>query len=108
MPIPLSVLDTSAGSVTGESRDKSLIVELWQLISQDYSMVHTSGCDGDQVDDTPARAISVHGQSDGCRGFALERGAENGLALIPFHLLSNHMPPLPQNSSYRDFFRNVQ
>ena len=39
-------------------------------------MVHTSSCDGDQVDDTPTRAISVHGQSDGCRGFTLERGAK--------------------------------
>lgn len=75
----LSMLPGS-GFTTGESGGESLIIELWQLISQDYSMVHASSCDGGQVDDTPTRAIAVHGQSDGCRGFALEIGAGYGLA----------------------------
>lgn len=53
----------------GESEADSLVIEFWQLIPQDYSMIHTSSCDSDQVDDTSTGAIPVHGQSDSCRGF---------------------------------------
>ncbi|KAL6085034.1 hypothetical protein STEG23_037951 [Scotinomys teguina] len=54
--------------MAGESGDESLIIEFWQLVSQDHPVIHASSSDGDQVDDTPTRAIAVHGQSDGCGG----------------------------------------
>lgn len=70
-----SLLQNKEGTTEGES----LVIEFWQLIAQDYSMVHASSCNSDQVDDTPTGPIPTHGQSDSCRGRELERGRENGL-----------------------------
>lgn len=66
---PLPITPTS-GSIKfiANKEGTSLIVEFWQLVSQDDAMVHTISCNGDQVDDTPTGAISVHGQSDGVCG----------------------------------------
>lgn len=80
VPGPERLLQNTAG----RSEEESLVIEFWQLIAQDYSMVHTSSCNGDQIDDTPARAIPVHGQSNSCRGFQVGERRENGLALKIF------------------------
>lgn len=53
----------------GKVEKESLIIEFGQLVPQDYSMVHTSSRNSDQIDDTPAGAIPVHGQSNSCRVF---------------------------------------
>lgn len=72
--------------------EDSLVIEFWQLIAQDHSMVHASSCNGDQVDDTPTRAVPVHGQSDSCRGVKWERGREKGLLSKITSFPSIHKP----------------
>lgn len=50
-------------------------------------MVHPSACDGDQVDDAPARAVPLHGQGDRCGGAGWREGSESGLAAeVPWDL----------------------
>lgn len=55
-------------------------MEFRQLVAQDDAMVHPSACDGDQVDDAPTGAVSVHGQGDRCGGCRVERRRESSLA----------------------------
>ena len=55
-------------------------MEFRQLVAQNDAMVHPSACDGNQVDDAPAGAVSIHGQGDCCGACQVERGSESGLA----------------------------
>lgn len=74
--VPESLLQNKGESEEGDS----LVMEFRQLVAQNDAMVHPSACDGDQVDDAPAGAVSVHGQGDRCGGCRVEKGSESGLA----------------------------